>query len=145
MKTLKAILVAISFLISITAFAGESLNPEVIIDLENGVAEGGMFAARSSDDANQMIGCARSIGEWPAPEDDFGYCHAINADGVLVGCVFFDPIYFDAVSSINTYSYIKFKFDGGPDEYSNCTSLVVSAKSSYLPFTPVVKEKDKGK
>ena len=143
MKALKAIFVAISFLISITSFAGESRNITVIIDLENGVAEGTMFAARSSGDANQMIGCARSIGEYPPPEDDFGYCHAINADGVLVGCVFFDPIYFDAVASINAYSFIRFKFDGGVDEYSNCTSLVVSAKSSYLPFTPVVKEKVK--
>jgi len=143
MKALKTIFVAISFLISITAFAGEQQSLSVIIDLDAGVAQGSMWTARSSDDDKQMIGCARSIGEYEPPEDDFGYCHAIDADGVLVGCVFYDQKYYDAVSSINAYSYIKFGFDGGPGEYSNCTMLVVSAKSSYLPFTPIEKEKVK--
>lgn len=130
---------------SITAFAGEEWSQPVIIDLVDKVAQGGMWTARSSDDANQMIGCARSVGVHPAPYDDYGYCHATDADGVFVGCLVFDPKYFDVISSINAYSYVKFEFDGGLEEYSNCTSLVVSAKSSYLPFTPVEKEKEKEK
>ena len=143
MKTLKAIFASIFFLIPIAAFAGERLDYTITIDLENREAAGGMFAARSSDDINQMIGCGRSVGEYDAPYDNYGYCQATDADGVFVGCVFFDPEYFDVISSINAYSYVKFGFDGGPDEFSNCTYLVVTAKSSYLPFTPVVKEKVK--
>lgn len=143
MKTLKAIFVAAAFLSSITAFAGENTPQPVTIDLVAGEAQGGMWTARSSGDANQMIGCARSVGVYPSPYDDYGYCHATDADGVFVGCLFLDPKYFDVISSINAYSYIKFHFDGGPDEYSNCTALVVSAKSAYLPFISVEKEKAK--
>ena len=136
MKTLKAIFVTISFLISITAFAGQDTPLPVIIDLDAGQAQGAMWTARSSDDANQMIGGARSVDEYPFPYDDYGYCHARDADGVFVGCTVYDPKYLDVISSINAYSFIRFSFDGVPVVYSNCTSLVVSAKSAYLPVKP---------
>jgi len=148
-KALKFILVAISICISVSAFAGESLDYPVSINFEEGGGwvEGSMWTARSSDDADQMIGCARSIGRYPDPFDDYGYCQAKNVDGVIVGCFFFNPDYFDVISSINAFSYINFGFDDVPvpfgGGFTSCTYLVVSAKSSYLPFTPVDKEKVK--
>ena len=146
MKTLKAIFVAISFLISITAFAGERLDYPITVDLENGVVSGSMWGVRSSDDDVQMIGCGRVINDdegW-----NFGYCQAFDTDGVFVGCAFFDEKYFNLISSINAYSYIQFEFDGVElpgwgEGWSSCTALTITAKSSYLPFTPTEKEKSK--
>ena len=99
--------------------------------------------SRVSARAGKLETCGSSVGQYPAPYDDYGYCQATNADGAFVGCFFFDPEYFDVIASINAYSFIRFGFDGGLEEFSNCTFLVVTAKSAYLPFTPIEKDKVK--
>ena len=86
MKLLKSIVVTISFVFSISIFAGftQPAPVEITIDTTPGVeiyyARGDMGTARFADNDVEIIGCGikKFVGS------EFGFCQASDADGQRV-------------------------------------------------------------
>ena len=134
---------------SINVFSGSSASFPVSIDIDEMVAVGNTYAARSAENDIEFIGCGRIVDELsPFPDYvNYAFCQAEDAEGVFVGCLTSNPEMMEVLSTNNAYSYIKFSwYDDDPvgdPTWHTCSQVYISSQSQYLPFTPVVKEKTK--
>ena len=130
MKQVLRNFVAWSALLPVLAFGGATQPAPVMIDLVNRAAQGDMWTARSSKNANELIGCGvRTFDNGGGGQFEFGFCQAVDADGVEAFCFTESPELADAVKAISDYSFITFSWD----EDGECTRIGSSTQSFYLP------------
>ena len=147
MKLIKSIVLIGALLFSYNLFSGVSVSIPVFIDLENGYAEGDMFAARSSGNIVENIGCGRRISDFEIVPGtgltNYAFCQARNSEGQYVQCFTTDPAKMDVIATASAYSFLLFAFDPAqpiaPDIY-DCKAIWVSHQSRYLPNTAVDKD-----
>lgn len=108
---------------SATAMAGFTANQPVLVNPFLRVAQGALGSARNSPDNIQFIGCAVTDGAGGA----FVTCSARGPGGNFATCTSSDPGKVAAASSINSDSFVVFRYDA----QGNCTLLSVSTFSQY--------------
>src|SRR5262249_46037791 len=108
-----------SALLSLPADAGQKSSYEVYIS--GGIVTGSLGSARASYDTRQYIGCSNY--------GTYGYCSATDSNGTNVMCYWSGAAQAQSVLSLGPNSYIYFSRDAN----SNCSLVVVSNYSSYLP------------
>jgi hypothetical protein len=117
-------------LFSSIALAGVAWTPadpfgtvEVIFNPDgSGSGSGVMSMARFSDNDVEVLGCGARF------DDDgfiWGFCQAIDTDGVQIVCTTFNPHLVDAIRGINSFSFIRFLVD----ENAECTLIRFSTQS----------------
>ena len=130
MKARYVIVTAILALFSSIAIAGLTTPAPVIVDLENRVAQGDMWTARTAKNDVEFIGCGtRMTDDGINPPFLFGFCQAADADDVQILCVTQNPGLLDYMNSASDFSYVTF----GWNELDECTSVGFSTQSFYLP------------
>ena len=139
MKTRHILISAILALFSSIAVAGLVSPVEVVIDDNNKFAHGDMWTARTADNNVEAIGCGIKLEDVGAGGvSTFGFCQAVDADDVYVGCITFNEELVEAIKSISDFSYILFSWD----ENGECTRIDISTQSVYLPKFKVKKDMD---
>jgi len=131
MKKLLRLVVALSVLLSATAFAGAINQLPVVIDLDNLSAEGDQWTARNSKNSVEQIGCGVDTFSDPggAFTFTFGFCQATDADGVYIVCTTFDPSLLETMRATTAFAFIEFDWE----ENGTCTHVKYSTQSWYLP------------
>jgi hypothetical protein len=142
MKLIIVIVVVVLAFMSSTLHAGYSGDATVSIDLGAGVASGNMWYTRSSKNDVEVIGCGYKGAALPNespwwPEEDiyrWGWCQAVDTNGVHVLCLTKDSNLLDAMQAISPFSYIRFKFTNlDENNVGDCTRLNFSTQSQHLP------------
>ena len=149
MKALFTIVAAILALAAPPGFAGEYSGLTVAIDFDQGVAEGTMWAARSSSNDIEVIGCSHKGVIEPVdyeyfpwygvdgPVNTWAWCRARDASGEEVVCLTHHPALLYRVWNISPYSYVRFEFTEPQNDYQisrYCTRIDVTTQSSHLPY-----------
>ena len=131
MKLLQSLVPAVLLLVCAQAFAGAYNAAPVYIDIEEQWAEGNLIAARFSDNDAERIGCAVGNGVLsPDPANaHYAYCEASLVAGESVSCLTYDPAMIDTIASINSFSYVYFRWN---DE-GMCTHVTVATRSTHIP------------
>lgn len=106
-----------------TALAGLKINSTVTVNTTSRYATGALGSARNSADSVQYIGCSVTDSAGSA----FVSCSARNSAGRFASCTSSDVGKVSAASSINSDSYIYFRYDSS----GVCTYLSVSTFSYY--------------
>lgn len=103
------LVLVLSGLALMPAWAGHRLGSQVAVDLQAGVAHGSIGAARNSGDAVQYIGCrvTARVGAQPAV-----LCFARDAAGTYLQCQSEERELIRAVQTIAPWSWIYFEADG---------------------------------
>ena len=136
MKYFNYLTASIFMAFALSANAGRYDHAPVIVDLVNYVGEGGMAAARYSNNDIEEVGCRiRST----AGVGSQVQCQARDANDVLIYCTSEDPQILEAARSISSYSWISFTTD--QRQYGECLTLNISNKSFHIPDTDNVKGK----
>ena len=135
MKIIRLLLPAAILLLSSHALAGEFQIAPVEIDFDKQEAQGNLIAARFSKNEEERIGCAVGNGVLSPgqPDNDhYAYCEASLGNGVDAYCLTYDAAMIDTISSINTFSFVFFKWEflGG---YNYCTHVTVATRSIHIP------------
>ena len=135
MKFIRLLLPAAILLLSSHAYAGEFQIAPVEIDFDNQTAQGNLIAARFSKNEEERIGCAVGNGVLSpgAPDNhNYAYCEASLGNGVDAYCITFDPAMINTIASINTLSFVYFRWEhlGG---YQQCTHVTVATRSIHIP------------
>ena len=108
---------------SATAMAGLTANQPVTVNPVARIAQGALGSARNSPDLIQFIGCSVTDGGGAA----FVTCSARGPGGNFATCTSNDPGKVAAAASINSDSYVVFRYN----PYGACTYLSVSTFSQY--------------
>lgn len=108
---------------SATALAGLKINTTVTVNTVSRFASGALASARNSADAVQYIGCSVTDSAGAA----FVTCSARSSAGAFAACTSSDVGKVSAASSINSDSYVFFRYDST----GACTYLSVSTFSYY--------------
>lgn len=125
MKSIQKVLVAACFAIAANsvAYAG-AVNPSIVV-VNTGQAYGTLAAARSSSDTLEYIGC-QTVATTTGLQLS---CSAQNSSGVSTYCNSTNQYMVNMAMGISQASYVSFQWDSS----HNCTSVVVSNSSLYLP------------
>ena len=124
MKAIQLLLPAVILLLPLQVFAGEFQIAPVKIDLENREAQGNLLAARFSKNEEERIGCAVGHRE----KTHYAYCEASLGNDTDAYCITFDPAMIDTIASINTMSFVNFRWN--KDEV--CTDVTVATRSVHI-------------
>lgn len=123
-KGLMTAMVAIGMVAtSATALAGFTANQTVTVNPFLRVAQGALGSARNSPDNIQFIGCSVTDAAGAA----FVTCSARGPGGNFATCTSNDPGKVAAASSINSDSFVVFRYD----QQGNCTFLSVATFSQF--------------
>ena len=135
MKILQLLLPAAIMLLSSLAYAGEFQIAPVEIDFDNQAAQGNLIAARFSKNDAERIGCAVGNGVLSPGQPDnphYAYCEASLGNGVDTYCITYDAAMIDTIASINTLSFVYFKWEYLSGEQV-CTHVTVATRSIHIP------------
>jgi len=130
MKKILTLITTLSVLLPALAFAGFSLSVPVVVDLDDKSAFGDQWAARSSKNAVEVIGCG--VTQWDDGQGNtysWGFCQATDAEGVGIFCMTESPLLMETMRATSAFAFISFNWD--EDEY--CTRVRYSTQSFYLP------------
>ena len=125
MKIIQLLLTATILLLASHAYAGEFQIAPVKIDFDNQEAQGNLIAARFSRNEEERIGCAVGNGD----KVHYAYCEASLGNGKDAFCITYDPAMIDTIASINTLSFVYFKWDNS----ETCTHVTVATRSIHIP------------
>ena len=128
MKLIKLLLVAAMLLLSSQTFAGEFHVALVEIDFDNQQAQGNLIAARFSENDEERIGCALGNGDGRP----YAYCEASLGAGNDAFCITYDAAMIDTIASINTFSFVYFKWEHKVGE-DLCRHVTVATRSIHIP------------
>lgn len=121
------------------AYAGLVQPAPVLVDLQNGFAQGDQLAARIADNDVELIGCGiRVIADESGPFE-FGFCQATDSAGLIAFCTTLNPSLLESMRSTSAYAFITFAWDINDGE---CIRIGFSTQSFYLP-DPNIKPKGK--
>jgi len=151
MKSILTTVVVVLALMSSTLYAGFAATGVVSIEfdeveLDEGVAEGNMWLARSSKNDVEIIGCSSK----GTDNERWAWCRAQDANGLEVFCVTENPNMLDALQAISPFSYVRFVFENAefrqdPERgewfVADCTRLDISTQSLHLPMFTTKKGK----
>jgi hypothetical protein len=130
MKKILTLITSLAVLLPALAFAGLTQPAPVIVDLDNYFAAGDQWTARSSKNADELIGCGvLHIDDGQGFTYNWGFCQATDADGVNTQCFTETPSLLETMRATSAFAYIDFSWD----EDGNCTRVRYSTQSFYLP------------
>jgi hypothetical protein len=112
---------SVGLLASTLAFAGQLSGQHVVIFDPNHLANGDLGYVHNSSDRVEYIGCQLGGG--------FGYCYAMNSDGISRTCFTVDPATIRAIRSLKSDSYLVFVWD----DSGTCTNVYVDNGSITEP------------
>jgi len=126
-------IMAIAGLASTAAYAGLTQPAPVVVDLDNGFAQGDMITARDTNDDVTFIGCGvRSIDDGAGGSFEFGFCQAGDENEVQVTCFTQNTALLATMRATGDSSFITFSFvDDGAGGFT-CTRIGFSTQSFYL-------------
>ena len=114
------------------AFGGFSNTGSVEIDLDNRLAFGNQLGAKVSDNDIELIGCGiRVFDDGVNPPFSFGFCQAVDSEGVGASCTTTNGNLLDAMKATSAFAFIVFNWD----ENDECTHIGFSTQSFYIPNT----------
>ncbi len=128
MRTKSLVSATALLLFSSVASAGLALPLPVQIDFAGRTAIGSMYAARTSANAFEYIGCGVRFG---VAGPIFAFCQAGLGEAAeqQFACITTEPALIEAIHAISAFSLIVFAWD----EEDNCTRIGNSTQSFYLP------------
>ena len=142
MKARYVLISAILAIISSIAVAGRVQPAEVIINLDNMVAQGDMWTARTADNDVELIGCGVRRFDDGIDVFSFGFCQARDANDVFVVCFTSSEVLLDAIEGSSDFSFLTFSWSGDDPDDFECTRIGFSTQSFYLPNLHVEDDDD---
>jgi hypothetical protein len=134
MKRKHLLSIAISMLFAGIAYGGFVLPVPVDVNLVNMTAIGDQWAARSSANDIEFIGCgSRHFDDGTGNSFRFGFCQAGDADGDSITCFTQDDDLIDEMRTNSDYAFILFNWQDDGSGGSECTRVGYSTQSFYLP------------
>jgi hypothetical protein len=127
---------AVALILAATATnAGQRTIHEVTIYDDTREAGGSFVDARGSDDRSQAIGCFiniyRPFAGGPGQGAELAFCWAVDANNVFRSCSTRDPRQLELISSLNSESFLAFRWD----QIGHCEAIYVRHVSSGKPAT----------
>jgi len=111
------------------AYAGLVQPAPVVVDLDNRVALGDQFTARTAMNETVFIGCgSRTIDDGVNPFR-FGFCQARDSEGDFIFCSTQNADLLDEMRALTAYAFITFSWN----ENDECIRVGSSTQSFYLP------------
>lgn len=125
---------AVLALVTSGVYAGFTQPAPVVVDLDNGFAQGDQVTARATKNDVDFIGCGiRVFDDGIFPTFDFGFCQAQDSDEVQVTCFTQNANLLEAMHATSDYAFITFSWvDDGFGGFE-CTRIGFSTQSFYLP------------
>jgi len=134
MKIKHLVSIVVATLLAGVAFAGLVQPALVTVDLVNMSALGDQFAARTSADDTQLIGCGtRSFDDGTGNAFRFGFCQASDADGDEITCFTQNDVLLDEMRANSDYAFITFNWQDDGFGGAECIRVGFSTQSFYLP------------
>ena len=125
----KILVTAVFAFFSSAAFAGLYLPAELIIDRDNGFAQGDMLSVANSVNNDSFLGCGTRRFD---NGFRFGFCQAGFSEEDRVTCFTFDEGLIDEIRAANDFSFITFNWvDDGLGNLT-CTRVGFSTQSLYI-------------
>ena len=129
MKIRNLLSIAALTLMAGSASAGLVQPASVLVDLDNGTAQGDQWTARSSDNDVEFIGCGIRLFDFGMGSFEFGFCQAGDSEGVQIFCSTQNSDLLAAIRSTTAFAFVTFSLD----ENAECTRIGFSTQSFYLP------------
>ncbi len=116
-------------LIAGVAFAGLVQPAAVVVDVDNGTAQGDQWTARISKNDVEFIGCGIRLFDTGMGSFEFGFCQASDSEEVQLFCTTQNVDLLAAMRSTSAFAFVTFSLD----ENGDCTRIGFSTQSFYLP------------
>ncbi len=131
----KLLISAIMAVASFASSAGVVQPANVVIDTDNRSAQGDMVTARFSDNENELIGCGQRTLLTGGEPISWAFCQARTTEDDLIICFTQDENLLKQMRTINSYSFVTFRWD----ENGDCSYVGFSTQSMYIPNQKLTK------
>ena len=133
MKIRYVISIAVLTLLAGIAYAGLVQPAIVDVDLDNMIALGDQFTARTSTNETEFIGCGTRNLDDGVNQFAFGLCQAEDSEGDFIVCFTQNSSLIDEIRGLSAYAFITFSWQDGGFGGTECTRVGFSTQSFYLP------------
>ena len=128
----KILLTLVVALFSSAVFAGLHQPAPIMIDLDNGFAQGDMLTAANSVNSDEFIGCGTRSFDDGVIAFRTGFCQAQENGGESITCFTFSDALIDEMRASNDFSFITFSWVDDGFGGLTCTRVGFSTQSFYL-------------
>ena len=130
---IKILLTMVVALFSSAVFAGLYQPAPVVVDVDNGFAQGDMLTAANSVNSDEFIGCGtRSIDDGIGGVFRLGFCQAQEKGGDSITCFTENGALIDEMRASNDFSFVTFSWIDDGLGGLTCARVGFSTQSFYL-------------
>jgi len=123
------------------ASAGLVQPAPITVDLDNGVALGDQWTARTANNDVEFIGCGIRVFDDGGNPFTFGFCQAGDSDEIQITCFTENADLLDSINAVSDFAFITFTWVDDGSGGAECIRIGSSTQSFYLPNFKVNKDR----